>query len=167
MATSKGFQQSVYLLASAPADMEGITTAEIGAGTALHNGLPGPVSFAGTTNQVDVSVIGNRQDLFEPGTLTPQAIAIEPRRNPAGAAIVAAVTPDSEYWIVKFEGGNIAAGDHGAVANGDTYDAVKVVAGSRSDVDSPRPDARGTRIEFQIAGPIEWDGVVGGESSSS
>jgi hypothetical protein len=160
MATSKGFQQSVYLLATAPANLAAVTVAEIGAGTALHNGLPDPVSFAGTTNQVPVSVIGNRQDLFEPGTLTPQAIAIEPRRNAAGAAVVAAVTPDNDYWIVKFEGGNIAAGDHGAVAIGDDYDAVQVVAGSRSDVESPRPDGRGTRIEFQIAAPIQWDGTV-------
>jgi hypothetical protein len=160
MATSKGFQQSVYLLSSAPPNLAAITVAAINAGVELHDGLPEPVSFAATTNQVDVSVIGNRQDLFEPGTLTPQAIAIEPRRNAAGAAVVAAVSPDTDYWIVKFEGGEIAAGDHGAVASGDNYDAVKVVAGSRSDVDSPRPEARGTRIEFMIAGPIQWNGTV-------
>jgi hypothetical protein len=160
MSTSKGFQQSVYLLATEPANLATVTVAEIGAGTALHAGLPNPVSFAGTTNQVEVSVIGSRQDLFEPGTLTPQAIAIEPRRNTAGAAVVAAVTADNDYWLVKFEGGNIAAGDHGAVAAGDTYDAVQVVAGSRSDVDTPRPDARGTRIEFQIADTIQWGGIV-------
>jgi hypothetical protein len=160
LATSKGFQQSVYLLSSVPASIAAITVAEIGAGTALHDGLPEPVSFAATTNQVDVSVIGNRQDLFEPGTLTPEAIAIEPRRNTAGDAVVAAITPDNDYWLVKYEGGNIAAGDHGTVAAADTYDAVQVVAGARSDVDSPRPEARGTRIEFQIAGPIQWGGVT-------
>jgi hypothetical protein len=156
MATSKGFQQSVYLLSSAPSDLDAVTAAEVTGGTALHDGLPEPVSFAATTNQVDVSVIGNRQDLFEPGTLTPQAIAIEPLRNTAGAAVVAAITPDTDYWIVKFEGGDIAAGDHGTPAASDTYDAVMVVAGARSDVESPRPEARGTRIEFQIAGPISW-----------
>lgn len=160
MATSKGFQQSVYLLATAPASMTAVTTAELTAGDPLHDGLPEPISFAATTNQVDVSVIGNRQDLFEPGTLTPQAIAIEPRRNPAGAAVVALIDPDTDYWLVKFEGGEIAAGDHGAPAAGDNYDAVQVVAGARSDVETPRPDARGTRIEFQIAGPITWGGTV-------
>jgi len=159
MATSKGFQQTVRLLATAPANMATITVAEINAGTPLHAGLPNPVSFAATTNDVDVSVL-HRQDLSEPGTLTFQEIAIEPRRNTAGNAVVTAVTPDNDYWLVKFEGGNIAAGDQGAVASGDKYDAVKVVAGSRSDVDTPRGEARGTRIVFKIAGAIQWGGTV-------
>jgi hypothetical protein len=159
LATSKGFQQSVFLLASAPSSMAAITVAEIAAGTAVHLGLPEPVSFAATTNQVDVSVL-QRQDLFEPGTLTPQEIAMEPRRNAAGNAVVAAITPDNDYWLVKFEGGNIAGGDQTTPAAGDDYDAVKVVAGSRSDVDTPRGEARGNRIVFQIAGQITWDGTV-------
>ena len=159
MATSKGFQQSAYLLATAPTTLAAATVAQITAGTVMHTAIPAPVSFAATTNQVDVSVL-NRQDFFEPGTLTPQAIAIEPRRNAAGATLVAAITADNDYWIVKFEGGDIAAGIQGAPAAGDTYDLVKVVAGARSDVETARPDARGTRIEFQIAGAIVWGGTV-------
>lgn len=159
MATSKGFQQSVYLLADEPGDMDAITVTEIDAGTALHDGLPEPVSFAMTDNQVDVSVL-QRQDQNEPGTQTPEEVAIEPRRNDAGQAVVDAITADNDYWLVKFEGGNIADGDHGTVAADDTYDAVKVVAGAPSDVDTPRGEARGTRIVFQIAGQITWDGTV-------
>lgn len=159
MPTSKGFQQSVYLLSSEPSDISAITVAEIGAGVALHTGLPNPVSFAATDNPVDVSVL-QRQDRNEPGTISPTTITIEPRRNAAGATVVAAITPDTDYWLVKFEGGNIAAGDQGAVAIGDTYDAVKVVAGSRSDVDTPRGEARGTSIPMEVADTIEWDGTV-------
>jgi hypothetical protein len=159
LATSKGFQQSCYLLASEPSSIAAITVAEITAGTVMHTGMPEPVSFAATTNQVDVSVL-QRQDLFEPGTLTPQEIAIEPRRNAAGNTLVAAITPDNDYWLVKFEGGDIAGGDQTAPAANDDYDAVKVVAGARSDVDTPRGEARGNRIVFQIAGPIQWSGTV-------
>jgi hypothetical protein len=160
MATSGGFQQSVYLLATEPADISAITVAEITAGTPVHPGLPDPVSFSGTTNQMDTSVIASRQDRSEPGTLTLEEITIEPFRNPEGDLVVAAVTPDSDFWLVKFEGGNIAGGDHTTPAIGDTYDAVKVVAGSRSDVDTPRPDPRRTAISLQIADTIEWDGTV-------
>lgn len=159
MSTSKGFQQSVYLLATQPANIAAITVAAIAAGTPIHGGIPNPVSFAGQTNQVDTSVL-HRQDRMEPGTLTPQEIAIEPRRNTAGNAVVAAITADNEYWLVKFEGGNIAGGDQTTPAAGDSYDAVKVVAGSRSDVDTPRTDPRGTRIVFQIADTIQWGGTV-------
>jgi hypothetical protein len=105
-------------------------------------------------------VIASRQDRSEPGTLTLEEITIEPFRNPEGDLVVAAVTPDSDFWLVKFEGGNIAGGDHTTPAIGDTYDAVKVVAGSRSDVDTPRPDPRRTAISLQIADTIEWDGTV-------
>lgn len=139
--------------------MSAITVAEITAGTIAHTGLPEPISFSATDNQVDVSVL-QRQDLSEPGTLSFNEIAIEPRRNAAGNALVAAITPDNDYWLVKFEGGNIAAGDQGAIAAADVYDAVKVVAGARSDVDTPRGEARGTRIVFQIAATITWGGIV-------
>lgn len=160
MTTSKGFQQSVYLLSSAPPNLAAITVAAITAGEPLHDGLPAPVNFSATDNQADTSVIGSRQDRSEPGTITPTSLAIEPWRNAEGQAVIDAITPDNEYWLVKFEGGNIAAGDHGTVAAGDTYDVVKVVAGSPTDVDTPRPEARRKRIAFQIAGDIVWDGVV-------
>lgn len=160
MATSGGFQQSVFLLSSEPSSMSAITVAEIGAGTELHNGLPDPVSFSSTTNQMDTSVIANRQDLSEPGTQTPDEITIEPFRNTAGDAVVAAITESTDYWLVKFEGGDIAGGDHTTPAAGDTYDAVKVTAGARSDVDTPRPDPRRTMIPLQISGTITWGGTV-------
>lgn len=160
MTTSGGFQQSVFLLSSEPSDIAAITVAEIGAGTELHDGLPDPVSFAGTTNQMDTSVIANRQDLSEPGTITMDEITLEPFQNTAGDAVVAAITESTEYWLVKFEGGDIAGGDHTTPASGDTYDAVKVVAGTRSEVDTPRPDARRHSISLQIADAIQWDGTV-------
>lgn len=159
MATSGGFQQSVYVLTSEPSDIAAITVAEITAGTQIDDGIPEPVSFSATTNQMDTSVL-RRQDRSEPGTQSPDEITIEAYRNAEGDAVVAAFTADADHWIVKFEGGNIAAGDHGTVASGDTYDAVKVVAGARTDVDTPRPDARRTMIPLQIADTIEWDGTV-------
>lgn len=160
MATSGGFQQSVFLLASAPSDINAITVAEIAAGTALHDGLPEPVSFAASTNQMETSVIASRQDRFEPGTQTPDEISIEPYRNTEGDLVVAAITESTEYTLVKFEGGDIAGGDHTTPAAGDTYDAATVVAGSRSDVDTPRPDPRRTMISLQISGTIAFGGTV-------
>lgn len=160
MATSGGFQQSVFLLASAPSDITAITVAEITAGTILHDGLPDPVSFAATTNQMDTSVIASRQDRNEPGTQSPDEISIEPFRNAEGQIVVDAITESTEYTLVKFEGGNIAGGDHTTPAAGDTYDAATVVAGSRSDVDTPRPDPRRHMISLQISGTITFDGTV-------
>jgi hypothetical protein len=159
MATSGGFQQSVYVLTTEPANIAAITVAELGAGTQIDDGIPEPVSFSGTTNQMDTSVL-RRQDRSEPGTVTMAEITIEAFRNAAGDLVVAAFTADADHWLVKFEGGNIAAGDHGAVAIGDTYDAVRVVAGTRSDVDTPRPDPRRHSIPLTIADSIQWDGTV-------
>lgn len=157
MATPGGFEQSVYVLAAEPAGWPtAITVAEIGGGTQVEVDLPAPVNFSGTTNRMDTSVL-QRQDTSEPGTLTLDSLTIEAFRRKTGAVAIPALDDDTPYWIVKFEGGNIAAGDHGAVAIGDVCDAVAVTVGTKSDVDTPRGEARRMAIPMEIAEAVVRD----------
>lgn len=158
MATPGGFQQSVYVLASEPAGWPtAITAAEVTGGTAIHVDLPAPVNFSGTTNSMDTSTISSRQDTSEPGTLTLDSLVIEAFRRESGAVAIPAFTDDTDYWIVKFEGGAIAAGDHGTPAAADVCDAAAVTVGTKSDVDTPRGEARRMSIPMEIREPVVRD----------
>lgn len=157
MPTPGGFQQSVYVLASEPAGWPtAITAAEVNGGVQVEVDLPDPVDFSGTTNRMDTSVL-QRQDTSEPGTLTLDSLTIEAFRRTTGAVAIPALDDDTPYWIVKFEGGNIAAGDHGTVAAGDTCDAAAVSVGVKSDVDTARADARRMSIPMEITEAIVRD----------
>lgn len=157
MATPGGFQQSVYVLATEPSGWPtAITVAEIGSGTQIESDLPAPVNFSGTTNRMDTSVL-QRQDTSEPGTLTLDTLTLEAFRRTSGEVAIPALDDDTDYWIVKFEGGDIAAGDHGAVAIGDICDAAAVTVGTKSDVDTPRGEARRMSIPMEIREAIVRD----------
>lgn len=157
MPTPGGFQQSVYVLASEPAGWPtAITAAEVTGGTQIESDLPAPVNFAGTSNRMDTSVL-QRQDTSEPGTLTLDSLTIEAFRRTTGEVAIPALDDDTNYWIVKFEGGDIAAGDHGTPAAGDTCDAVAVTVGTKSDVDTPRGEARRMSIPMEITEAIVRD----------
>lgn len=158
MATPGGFEQSVYVLASEPAGWPtAITAAEVTGGTAIHADMPDPANFSGTSNRMDTSVIASRQDTSEPGTLTLDSFVIEVFRRESGAVAIPALDDDTDYWIVKFEGGNIAAGDHGTPAAADVCDAAAVTTGTKSDVDTPRPDPRRMSIQMEIREPVVRD----------
>lgn len=158
MATPGGFEQSVYVLATEPAGWPtAITAAEVNGGVAIHEDLPDPVDFAGTTNRMDTSVIANRQDRNEPGTLSLDSLNIEAFRRKASPVAIPALDDNTDYWVVKFEGGNIAAGDHGTPAAGDTCDAAAVSVGTKSDVDTPRGDARRMAIPMEVTGTVIRD----------
>jgi hypothetical protein len=161
MATPGGFEQSVYVLATEPAGWPtAITAAAVNAGVAIHADLPAPLNFAGTTNRMDTSVIASRQDNNEPGTLTLDSLTVEAFRRKTGAVAIPALDDDTPYWLVKFEGGNIAAGDHGTPAIGDKCDAAAVSVGTKSDVDTPRGDPRRMSVPMEILDTVIRDLVL-------
>ena len=157
MPTPGGFQQSVYVLATEPTGWPtAITAAQVNAGVQIEVDLPAPLNFSGTTNRMDTSVL-QRQDTSEPGTLTLDSLVIEAFRRTTGAVAIPALDDDTNYWLVKFEGGNIAAGDHGTPAAGDTCDAAAVTVGTKSDVDTPRGEARRMSIPMEITEAVVRD----------
>ena len=158
MPTPGGFQQSVYVLAAEPAGWPtAITAAEVNAGIQIEMDLPAPVNFSGTTNTMDTSVL-QRQDTSEPGTLSLDSLVIEAfRRRTSAPVAIPALDDDTPYWLVKFEGGNIAAGDHGTPAAADVCDAAAVTVGTKSDVDTPRGEARRMSIPMEITEAVVRD----------
>ena len=152
--------QSVHVLATEPAGWPtAITAAEVIAGVQIEVDLPAPVNFAGTTNRMDTSVL-QRQDTSEPGTLTLDSLTIEAFRRTTGAVAIPALDDDTSYWLVKFEGGNIAAGDHGIPAASDVCDAAAVTVGVKSDVDTPRGEARRMSIPMEVTEAVVRDLVL-------
>jgi hypothetical protein len=157
MPTPGGFMQSVYVLAAEPAGWPtAILATEVVAGVQIEVDLPAPVNFAGTTNRMDTSVL-QRQDTSEPGTLTLDSLTVEVFRRTTGAVAIPALDDDTSYWLVKFEGGNIAAGDHGTPAIGDDCDAAAVTVGVKSDVDTPRGEARRMSVPMEITEAVVRD----------
>ena len=156
MATKAGFEQSVYVLSTEPTGWPtAITATEVNAGVEIHEDLPNPVNFSGTTNSMDTSVIASRQDRSEPGTLTLDTLSIEAfMRKGTDSVAIPALDDNTEYFLVKFEGGDIADGDHGTPAADDTCDAAKVVVGTKSEVDTPRGEPRRMAIPMEIADTI-------------
>lgn len=157
--TAGGFEQSVYVLTSV-ANIAAITAAEITAGVEIHDDMPDPVNFSGTTNYMDTSVISSRQDLSESGTYTPDEIAFDIFRRKTGGVALAALDDETAYYLVKFEGGNIAAGNHATPAAGDTYDAVQITVGTKSDASTGRSDPRRISVPSGVTGFITRDGTL-------
>jgi hypothetical protein len=157
MATPKGFEQRVwFLLTGTPGTL---TVAQIAAGTEITDDLPAPISFAGTTNFIDVSDIGSRQDKFEAGTLTPTNLEFEVyRRNPTTDEVaIPALDDDAVGVLVKFEAGGIAGASPAA---GDDYDAVDVTIGTKADVDSGRNESRRMSVPMGVTGEIVRQAAV-------
>jgi hypothetical protein len=160
MPTKFGFEQSVYVVTTVAA-FPAITAAEVNAGVQIEEDLPNPVNFSGTSNRADTSVIASRQDRSEPSTLTLASLNVEAFNRKAAANIaIPALDDDTTYYLVKFEGGNIAAGDHGTPAIGDKCDAAQVTVGTKSDVDTPRGDARRMSIPMEIISTVARDVVL-------
>lgn len=158
MATPKGFEQRVYFLLSV-ADINAITATEVNGGTELTADLPSPVPFAGTTNFIDTSDISSRQDKTEPGTLTPENIEFEVyRRNPTDDEIAIPALPDDQVGVlVKFEAGYLAGA---TPASGDTYDAVDVTIGTKSDVSTGRNESNRMTVPMGVTGEIVRRGTL-------
>lgn len=157
MPTPGGFEQDLYVLTTEPAGWPtAITAVEVNAGVNIRLDMPAPVNFSGTTNRMDTSVL-QRQDTAEPGTLTLDSLNLEVFRRKTGAIAIPALDDDTNYWLVKFEGGNIAAGVHGTPAAADVCDAVAVTVGTKSDVDTPRGEARRMSVPMEITEAIVRD----------
>lgn len=156
MVRPAGFEQRVYVLPDA-ADLTAITVAEITAGTEITGDLPAPVNFSGTTNYIDVSDISTRQDKNQVGTISLGELAFEIYRDKTTQTAYDALDNETDYVLVKFEGGNIAGADPAA---SDTYDAAAITVGIKSDVTSPRNDSRRVNVPAGIREAIAWDGVV-------
>lgn len=147
MATPGGFEQKVYVLATEPAGWPtAILATEVNAGVAIHVDMPAPLNFAGTTNSMDTSVL-QRQDTAEPGTLTLDSITMEVFRRKTGEIAIPALDDNTSYWLVKIEGGNQAGATPAAT---DTVDAAAVTVGTKSDVDTPRGEARRMSVPMEI-----------------
>lgn len=156
MVRPAGFEQRVWVLPTA-ADLAAITVAEITAGTEITGDLPAPVNFAGTTNYIDVSDISSRQDKNQVGTISLGELTFEIYRDKTSQVAYDALDNETDYVLVKFEGGNIAGASPAA---SDTYDAASITVGIKSDVTSPRNDSRRVNVPAGIREAIAWDGVV-------
>lgn len=161
MSRRAGFQQRVYVLETV-SDIDGITPGEIAAGTEITNDLPQPVNFGGTSNAIDTSDIGDRQDKQMLGTFSPGTIEFEVYRDSTSEVAYEALEDEKAYILVKFEGGSMA----GAVpTDGDVYDAAPIVVGTKADVQSGRNEARRANVPCFVTGKTVRDAIVGGEES--
>lgn len=156
MVRPAGFEQRVWVLPSA-STLSAITVAEITAGTEITGDLPAPVNFSGDTNYIDVSDISSRQDKNQVGTISLGELAFEIYRDKTSQVAYDALDNETDYVLVKFEGGNIAGASPAA---SDTYDAAAITVGIKSDVTSPRNDSRRVNVPAGIREAIAWDGTV-------
>jgi hypothetical protein len=156
MVRPAGFEQRVWVLPTA-ANLAAITVAEITAGDEITGDLPAPVNFSGTTNYIDVSDISSRQDKNQVGTISLGELSFEIYRDKTTQTAYDALDNETDYVLVKFEGGNIAGASPAA---SDTYDAAAITVGIKSDVTSPRNDSRRISVPAGIREAIAWDGVV-------
>ena len=157
MVRPAGFEQRVWVL-PATGTLSALTAAQISAGVEITSDLPAPVNFSGTTNYIDVSDISSRQDKNQVGTLSLGELSFEIYRHKAAAQLAYdALDNETDYYLVKFEGGKIAGANPAA---GDTYDAAAVTVGIKSDVSSPRGESRRVTVPAGIREAIAWDGTV-------
>lgn len=161
MARRAGFQQRVWVLTSV-SDIDAITDAEITAGTEITDDLPNPVNFGGTSNSIDTSDIGDRQDKQILGTFSPGTLEFEVYRDDTSETAYDALADETSYWIVKFEGGSIAGSNP---ADGDTYDAAPIIVGTKADVSSGRNEARRANVPCFVTGAIARDTTLAASSS--
>lgn len=161
MARRAGFQQRVWVLTSV-SDIDAITDAEITAGTEITDDLPNPVNFGGTSNSIDTSDIGDRQDKQILGTFSPGTLEFEVYRDDTTETAYDALSDETSYTIVKFEGGSIAGA---SPADGDTYDAAPIIVGTKADVASGRNEARRATVPCFVNGAIARNQTVAASSS--
>lgn len=148
MGRPAGFEQRVYVVTTV-ADPEAITDDEITAGTEITVDLPAPMDFSATQNYIDVSDISDQRDKQRPGTVSPDNLDFEVYRDDDTQIAYAALDDDTEYYIVKFEGGSIAGDDP---ASGDTCDVAFVQTGIKADVSSPRGESRRVAVRAALMG---------------
>lgn len=159
-----GFQQRTYVIAkSAVADLNAISSANVNAATEITDDLPNPVNFAGTSNFIDISDIGSRQDKQMLGTFSPGTIEFEVYRDGVTEAAYDVLTDEGEFVIFKFEKPLAGANP----TDGDEYDAVHVQVGTKADVSSGRNESRRATVPCAVVGDIVRGGTVGGAESSS
>lgn len=156
MSRRAGFQQRVWVLTTV-SDINAITVAEITAGTEITSDLPNPVNFGGTSNAIDTSDISDRQDKQILGTFSPGTIEFEVYRDSATETAYDALADETEYTLVKFEGGSIAGASPAAA---DTYDAAPIIVGTKSDVQSGRNESRRASVPCFVNGATVRNGTV-------
>jgi len=151
-----GFEQRVFV-ATAIVDSGAPTAAEVTAAVEITADLPAPVNFSGTTNYIDTSDISDRQDKNQVGTISLDNLAFEIYRDKTSEVAYDALDNETDYYILKFEGGNIAGA---APAAGDVCDVATVTVGIKSDVSSPRNDSRRATVPAGIRAAIDWNVAV-------
>lgn len=164
MGRRAGFQQRVFVIASASVtDLTAISEGNVAAATEITDDLPNPVNFGGTTNFIDISDIGSRQDKQMLGTLSPGQIEFEVYRDGVSEPAYDVLTDEGEFVIFKFEKPLAGANP----ADGDEYDAARVQVGTKVDVQSARNESRRANVPCAVTAVIARGAVIGGESSSS
>lgn len=160
MVRPAGFEQRVFVLVTATPTAP--TAAQILAGVEITSDLPAPINFSGTTNFIDVSDISDRQDKQQVGTISIDNLEFEIYRHKAALQLAYdALDNETDYYILKFEGGSIAAsGGEGAPAAGDHCDIAQVTVGIKSDVTSPRNDSRRMKVPVGVREAIRWGVAV-------
>jgi len=152
-----GFEQRVYVLTTIASATLAPTAAEVTAGTEITIDLPAPVNFAGSQQYADTSDISTAQDKQQTSTISIENLEIEIWKPKTGAIAYPALDNQTEYYIVKFEGGNIAGADPAA---GDVCDVAHVEVGLKSDGATPRGEARRKRVPMGLTEAIAWDVAV-------
>lgn len=164
MGRRAGFQQRVYVIASASvANLDAISEANVSAATEITDDLPNPVQFGGTTNFIDISDIGDRQDKQMLGTFSPGSIEFEVYRDGASEPAYDILADEGLFVIFKFDKPLAGAQPQ----DGDEYDAVRVQVGTKVDVFPGRNESLRANVPCAVIDTIARGAQVGGESSSS
>lgn len=161
MGRRAGFQQRVFVApAESITDIDTIGTADLETATEITEDLPNPVNFAGTSNFIDISDIGSRQDKQMLGTFSPGTIEFEVYKDDTAQAGYDALDDEGEFVIIKFE--HLESGDEPEA--GDVYDAAHVQVGTKADVSSGRNESRRSSVPCAVVGEIVRDAVLDGSS---
>jgi hypothetical protein len=156
MGRSAGFQQRVFVATfAAITDPAAIDAAELAAATEITDDLPNPVNFGGTSNFIDISDIGSRQDKQMLGTFSPGVIEFEVFRDDTLEAAYDALDDEVEYILFKFEGN-----DGTAPGVGDVYDAAHIQVGTKADASRGRGEAGRATVPAAVVGEIVRDAVI-------
>lgn len=151
-----GFEQRVWVVVTLTIGAP--TAAQVNAGVEITDDLPAPINFSGSTNYIDVSDIGSRQDKQQVGTLGIDNLDFEIYRHKAASQLAYdALDNETDYYIVKFEGGGIAGANPAA---GDRADIAQVTIGIKTDVVSPRNDSRRVMVPAGVREAILRDVVL-------
>ncbi len=157
MAQPMGFEQRVYVLTSIASATLAPTVAELTAGTEITIDLPQPVNFGGRQNYADVSDISTPQNKQQTGTIEIENLEFDIWRPTVTPVAYPALANNTSYFLVKFEGGDIAGANPAA---GDKADVAKVQVGLKTDSATPRGEARRTRVPMGLTAAIAWRATV-------